>query len=388
MESTIKFVSQEQTEFFPTLRSRVNQYFKDQNLSRHGNREMVIKTVTLISLYVLSYVAILTLPVAAWLLLPFAVLMGIAKAGIGMSVMHDALHGSYSKKAFVNKMMGNSIYLLGANAFVWKVQHNVLHHTYTNIHGMDEDINTKVVIRLSQQAPVRSFHRFQHIYVFFLYGFLSLHLLANDLFKLLNYNRTGMVKQQKASIDKELIRLISLKLLYLFFVLVVPVLVTSLLWWQVLLGFIAMHLTAGLILSLVFQMAHIVEGAHQPMPNQEGNIENAWAVHQLQTTANFSRNSRFLNWFIGGLNFQIEHHLFPNICHVHYPKISAIVEKTAAEFNLPYNIKPTFAHALKSHINMLKALGQDKGLTASKGGGEYEVEQGRKGLKAVNVRGT
>ncbi len=360
MNSAIKFIDQSQSSFFPILRSRVNQYFKENNISRHGNREMVIKSVTLISLYLLSYVAILTLPLNAWLLLPFALVMGITKAGIGMSVMHDALHGSYSKNAFVNTLMGNSIYLLGANAFVWKTQHNVLHHTYTNIHGMDEDINTKVVIRLSEQSPLRTFHRYQHIYVFFIYGFLSLHLLTNDLFKLLNYHRMGLIKKQKSTISKELIRLVSLKLVYVFFVLVLPVLVTSLLWWQVLIGFVAMHLATGFILSLIFQMAHIVEGAHQPMPNAEGNIENSWAIHQLQTTANFARNNRVLNWFIGGLNYQIEHHLFPNICHVHYRKISEIVEQTAADFNLPYNVKHTFGQALQSHIRMLKALGQDK----------------------------
>lgn len=321
---------------------------------------MVIKSLTLISLYLLSYVAILTLPLNAWLLLPFALLMGIAKAGTGMSVMHDALHGSYSKSALVNKLMGNTIYMVGANAFVWKVQHNMFHHTYTNVHGLDEDINTKVVIRLSKHAPLRSFHRFQHIYVFLLYGFLTLHLFINDGMKLINYHRLGIVKKMKSNAGKEYFRLIGFKLLYLFFTLGLPLLFTSLLWWQVVIGFVLMHLTAGVILSTIFQMAHIVEGAHQPLPNEVGNIENAWAIHQLETTANFSRNSRILNWYIGGLNFQIEHHLFPNICHVHYRKISQIVEKTAEDFGLSYNIKPSFGHALQSHIRMLKMLGQEK----------------------------
>lgn len=360
MQTTVKFIGQEHATFFPTLRSRINQYFKDNNLSRYGNREMVVKTVVLVSIYLLAYVAILTLPVNAWLLLPFAMLMGFAKAGIGMSVMHDALHGSYSKKAWVNRLAGNSIYLLGANAFVWKTQHNVLHHTYTNIHGLDEDINTKVVIRLSEQSPLRSFHRYQHIYVFFLYGLLTLHLLINDFFKLINYERRGLVAQQKSRFDHEYTKLVAMKMLYVFFVILLPILLTPLLWWQVLLGFLAMHLTAGVILSVIFQMAHIVEGTHQPMPNEEGNIENAWAIHQLMTTANFSKNSRFLNWFVGGLNFQIEHHLFPSICHVHYRKISDIVRKTAEEFHLPYNTKPTLGDALRSHIRFLKGLGRKR----------------------------
>ena len=358
MKSTIKFINHDQSAFFPTLRKRVNQYFNENNISRFGNRRMVIKTVTLLSVYLLSYLIILTLPVNAWFLMPFVLLMGVSMAGIGMSVMHDALHGSYSKKAPVNKFLGYSIYLLGANAIVWKTHHNVLHHTYTNIHGMDEDIDNKAIIRLSHHAPLKWFHRYQHIYAFFLYGFLTLLLFITDFIKMLKFYRIGAVKERQLSSNREYMKLVSLKLLYLFFMLVLPVLITSLLWWQVLSGFLLVHLTAGYILSIIFQMAHIVEGAHQPMPNEEGKIENAWAIHQLQTTANFSRNSHVLNWFIGGLNFQIEHHLFPNICHVHYRKISTIVEKTAKDFHLPYNMKPSFMSALRSHFRMLKTLGK------------------------------
>jgi linoleoyl-CoA desaturase len=358
MKSTIKFINHDQSVFFSTLRKRVNQYFKENNISRFGNRKMVIKTITLLSVYLLSYLFILTLPVNAWFLLPFALLMGISKAGIGMSVMHDALHGSYSKKAPVNKFLGYSIYMLGANAIVWKVHHNVFHHTYTNIHGLDEDINSKAIIRLSHQAPLKWFHRYQHIYAFILYGFLTILLFFSDFIKILKFYRMGAVKEQHLGADKEYMKLVGLKLLYLFFMLVLPVLITSLLWWQVLLGFLLIHLTAGYILGIIFQMAHIVEGAHQPMPNEAGEIENAWAIHQLQTTANFARNSQVLNWYIGGLNYQIEHHLFPNICHVHYTKISNIVEKTAEEFHLPYNVKPTFMNALVSHVRTLKTLGR------------------------------
>ncbi|MFP4093697.1 MAG: fatty acid desaturase family protein [Cyclobacteriaceae bacterium] len=367
MKAQIKFVNNDQSEFFPTLRKRVNQYFKDNQISRYGNQEIITKAVVLIGAYVLSYLLILTLPLNAWLLLPFAVLMGLAKAGIGMSVMHDALHGSFSQNPRINKLMGNTIYMLGANALVWKIQHNILHHTYTNIHGMDEDIGTKAVIRLSDKTPLRKYHRFQHIYVFFLYGLMTLLLLTNDFVKMLNYNRWGMVKQQRTSLDKEYTRLVLLKLVYLFFMLVLPVLVTPLLWWQVLIGFLVMHLTTGFILSVIFQMAHIVEGAHQPMPNEEGNIENAWAIHQLETTANFSPDNRVLNWFAGGLNYQVEHHLFPNICHVHYRKISGIVSRTASEFNLEYNVKPTFRSAIGSHIRMLKTLGTTERLQTSVG---------------------
>ena len=366
MKAQIKFVNQDRSTFFPTLRKRVNEYFKENEISRYGNREMYVKATVLISIYLLSYILILTLQVNAWLLLPFAVLMGLAKAGIGMGVMHDALHGSYSKNTKLNKMMGDTIYMLGGNAFVWKIQHNIFHHTYTNIHGMDEDINTKVVIRLSDQAPLKRYHRFQHIYVFFLYSLMTLLLLVNDFIKILNYNRWGIVKQQRTTLDKEYTHMVALKVVYLFFMIALPILISSLLWWQVLIGFFAMHFTSGFILSVIFQMAHIVEGAHQPMPDTEGNIENAWAIHQLETTANFSPDNRFLNWYIGGLNYQVEHHLFPNICHVHYPKLSKIVSETAREFNLEYNVKPTFRSAIGSHVRMLRTLGTAQSLPTAK----------------------
>lgn len=359
MRPTVKFNNQAQADFFLTLRKRVNQHFKDHNITRFGNGEMIGKTIVLLTAYLGSFAAILTLNISAWLLLPFALLMGLAMAGIGMSIMHDALHGSYSKSAAVNKFMGRSLNFLGGSAFIWNIQHNVLHHTYTNIHGMDEDIETKVIVRLCKHAPVKHFYRFQHLYVFFAYGLMTLLMLVSDFIKLFKYHKKGMVEKKKVRISREYVKMVAYKVVYLFMMLGLPLLLTSLAWWQVLIGFLIIHLTAGYILSIVFQLAHIVEGTEQPIPDGEGTMENAWAVHQLQTTANFSRDNRLLNWYVGGLNFQIEHHLFPNICHVHYRQLSKIVQQTAEEFQLPYNLKPSFGQALQSHIRMLKVLGRE-----------------------------
>ena len=359
MRSPVKFNNQAQADFFHTLRNRVNEYFKDNNITRYGNREMIGKTIILLAAYLGSFAAILTLNISAWLLLPFALIMGFAMAGIGMSVMHDALHGSYSKSPAVNKLMGRSLNFLGGSAFIWNIQHNVLHHTYTNIHGMDEDIETKVIIRLCKHAPVKHFHRFQHFYVFFAYGLMTLLMLVSDFIKLFKYHKRGMVEKKKVRLTSEYTKMVIYKVFYLFLMIGIPLLLTSLVWWQVLIGFLIIHFTAGYILSTVFQLAHIVEGTEQPMPDNEGTMQNAWAVHQLQTTANFSRDNRFLNWYVGGLNFQIEHHLFPNICHVHYRKLSRIVQQTAEEFKLPYNLQPSFGKALQSHMRMLKVLGRE-----------------------------
>lgn len=359
MSSPVKFNNQPQADFINTLRKRVNQHFKDNNITRFGNLEMVGKTIVLLGAYIGSFVAILTLNVSAWFFLPLTIIMGMAMAGIGMSVMHDALHGSYSKSPLVNKLMGSTLNFLGGSSFIWKIQHNVLHHTYTNIHGLDEDIETKVIVRLCKHAPIKHFYRFQHIYVFFAYGLMTLLMLVSDFIKLFQYQKKGIVEKQKIHVSREYIKMGAYKAVYLFLMFGIPLLLTSLVWWQVLAGFLLIHLTAGYILSTVFQLAHIVEGAEQPIPDSDGTMQNAWAVHQLLTTANFSRDNRLLNWYVGGLNFQIEHHLFPNICHVHYRRLSKIVQETAQEFQLPYNLKPSLAEAMQSHFRMLKLLGRE-----------------------------
>ncbi|RDC62958.1 Acyl-CoA 6-desaturase [Adhaeribacter pallidiroseus] len=136
-----------------------------------------------------------------------------------------------------------------------------------------------------------------------------------------------------------------------------PLLVLDITWWQFVMGFIGMHLAEGLTMGLVFQLAHVVEGTDFPLPNDQGNIEEAWADHQMRTTANFATNSKLAGFLLGGLNRQIEHHLFPKVCHIHYPIISKIVKQTALEFDLPYIESPTFVAALKSHYRMLKKFG-------------------------------
>lgn len=355
----IKFISNDkQKQFAFNVRKNVNRYFEENNISTKGNINMVIKTIVMLSLYIIPFIILLTVPMPAWAGLLMAILMGMGVAGVGMGVMHDAVHGSYSHRQWVNKLMGGTLYLLGSNVFNWKIQHNILHHTNTNIEGMDEDIDSRGPIRLSQHVPLKWIHRYQFVYAFFLYGLMTFSKLTKDFTQLIKYNKTGITKKNGIHPVFEIIKMIVYKLIYLIVIIGLPVLLTDFTWWQVLLGFISMHLTTGCILSTVFQMAHVVEGAEQPMPNENNIIECDWAVHQLKTTSDFGRNNLFLNWYIGGLNFQIEHHLFPNICHVHYRKIAPIVEQTAHQFGLIYNLKPTFRSAFASHVRRLKELGR------------------------------
>lgn len=353
----ITFKSQANTEkdFVNNLRKNVSDYFKTNHISTKGNAAMVFKTMIMTAMYVLPFVFILMLPMPVWVAAMLCVVMGIGIAGVGMSVMHDACHGAYSKRHWVNQLLGGTLYLLGSNVLNWKIQHNVLHHTYTNIAGMDEDINKKGPIRLALKTPLKKYHRFQFIYVFLFYGMMTIVKLVNDFPNLFKYSKKGLVRQQHGELRSEFIKMVLRKLLYIAVIFGLPLWLTSFTWYQVLIGFVIMHWVAGMILSFVFQLAHVVEGAEQPFEEDEHYAN--WHVHQLRTTSDFARNNKILGWYIGGLNFQIEHHLFPNICHIHYSKIAPIVQKTALQYGIPYNLKPSLTSALYSHIKMLKQLG-------------------------------
>ena len=348
-----------QREFTSTLNKRVGEYFKSNNISRNANGEMVIKTIVMFSLYLIPYTLIVTGVITGWIWLFLSVIiMSIGIAGIGLSVMHDANHGAYSKTSWINSLLGYSLNLVGATSYNWKIQHNVMHHTYTNIYDHDEDISPRGVLRLSPDSEWKKMHKYQFIYAWFLYGLMTIvWVVIKDMVRLNRYHNDGMVKKYKGNISKEWMILILTKLVYIGYVFVIPLVFTSLLWWQIILGILIMHYIAGFILAIIFQPAHVIEGTEYPVPDDNDQLENNWTIHQLHTTTNFSNKSRWFSWYVGGLNFQIEHHLFPNVCHVHYRKIAKIVRSTATEYGIPYKSVHTFFDALYGHLKVLKMLG-------------------------------
>jgi linoleoyl-CoA desaturase len=293
------------------------------------------------------------------LLLLMVIIMSIGLGGIGLSVMHDANHGAYSKKSWVNTVIGYSLNLVGANAFNWKMQHNVLHHTYTNVHETDEDISPRGVLRMTPHSDWKPIHRYQHIYAWFLYGLMTIAwMVVKDFVRLKRYQNNGLAKKHKANITTEWIILLATKAIYVTYICILPLIFTTIPWWQILIGIFIMHYIAGFLLAIIFQPAHVIDGTEFPLPDNTNALENNWAIHQLLTTTNFGNKSRWFSWYVGGLNFQIEHHLFPNVCHVHYRKISDIVKGTANDFSLPYKSTKTFIGALAGHARLLKQLGQ------------------------------
>lgn len=357
----IKFHSDNNHErqFAEEVRKRVRAYFKENKISRWGNFNMYLKTLVTLSLYLAPFAVLLTVNLHPLAALGMAILLGIGEAGIGMSIMHDGAHGSYSSKSWVNKLAASTMFLLGSNTFNWKIQHNIQHHTFTNIFNSDPDISIKNVIRLSEHAPYKKYHRYQHIFAFPLYGLMTLARFLAEINTLISYTKQGITRERNVNSIAELVKLIATKIVYLFIIIGFPLLFTDFSIGQILIGFAIMHIVAGGIMGTVFQMAHVVEGAEQPLPDSNNMIHTEWMVHQLNTTSDFGRKSGLFSWYIGGLNFQIEHHLFQNVCHVHYPAIAPIVQATAEEYGFTYNLKPTVFHALISHFHRLKELGKN-----------------------------
>lgn len=359
MAEGIKFPRNEGSEFYAVLRTRVNKYFKENNIDRYGNRKMYIKTAVLLASYAIFYALIITrVSDSFWVNYLFWAMLGFAIAGIGLSVMHDASHGAYSKKKSVNKWLANSMTIIGGSAFTWNIQHNQLHHSYTNVDGVDEDIDPGPIMRFSPHKKRYWIHKFQHIYAWFFYGLMTVTWSTEkDFRQLYNYKKSHNLGTKREPFSWVLAKMIFNKVVFHTLTIVLPLILLSDPWYVTLLYVFSMHFVAGFVLACVFQPAHVMPTSEYPLPNDTGSMENTWAIHQMLTTANFSPDSKIFSWYVGGLNYQIEHHLFPNICHIHHKALSPIVRQTAEEFGLPYNVQPNFAKALYEHGKFLKMLG-------------------------------
>ena len=354
----VKFSKERDAEFFNSLRANVNGYFKEKGISKTGDWRMVLKTIAMLSIYFVPYAFMISGVVTDYTaFLTLWVFMGLGMAGIGFSVMHDANHGSYSKNEKVNNILGMVLNILGGYTLNWKIQHNQLHHSFTNIDGSDEDIDAPAALRFSPHKERRKFHRGQHLYAWFLYGLMTFFWsTGKDIIQIVHFKKNNLVKKEEYR--SHLFKIIAWKAVYHGYLLVLPLVLLDMPAWLIIVGFCTLHFLAGFILSCVFQTAHVMPYLEYPKPDEEGFMESNWAVHQLQTTSNFAPRSRILTWFVGGLNYQVEHHLFPNVCHVHYPAISSIVEKTAKDYDIPYYSEKTFAAALWKHAMMLRDLGK------------------------------
>ncbi len=342
--------------FFAELRRRVDHFFESTGRRPRDCPGMYVKTTIVLTWFALSYALLVFVSPVWWITIPLTISLGLAAAGVGFNVQHDGGHGAYSSRPWVNRLAAMTLDLLGGSSYVWARKHNAIHHSYTNVVGHDDDINLGFLGRLAPDQKRLNFHRFQHYYLWFLYGFLPMKWHLIDDFRDVITGRIGGHRFPRPK-GRDLLIFIGGKLFFFSFALGIPMLLHPV--WMVLVFYAAASFVSGLTLAVVFQMAHCVEKASFPMPEKEtGRIESAWAAHQVETTVNFAPRNRLLSWYIGGLNYQVEHHLFPQICHVHYRQIAKVVEETCREFKRRYLVNESFLAGIASHFRWLRQMGR------------------------------
>ena len=347
--------------FHADLKQRVDEYFQRTGLSRHGTAAMRIKTAVLFAWLAGSYALAMFGQVAAWQAALLAISIGLAMAGIGFSVGHDANHSGYSASPAVNRALGFSFDLLGGSSHIWRQKHNLLHHTWTNIAGHDADLEAGPLLRFAPWQERRWLHRFQHLYVWILYGLFPLRWYLFDDYAELARGRIGPQQIQRPP-RRELFALFAGKAVFYTWAFVLPMLLHP--GWGTVGLWLLCSFTLGNAMAVVFQLAHCAGEAGFHQPTAGTLLERDWAAHQVETTIDFARHSRALSWYLGGLNFQIEHHLFARICHVHYPALASIVEETCAAHGVRYRAQATFLDALAANLRWLRRLGTTDELAA------------------------
>lgn len=342
--------------FTADLKGRAAAYFEGAGRRRRDLPAMYLKTAIILTWFAGSWTLLVFFATAAWQGVLLAMSLGLSIAAIGMSVQHDANHGGYSSRRWVNRALGFTMDLMGVSGFMWRQKHNVVHHTFTNVQGIDFDLDFGVIARLSPEQHRRSFHRYQQYYLWFLYGFLLPKWVFWDDFTLLRVRKTGPHPLPPLS-RAEIAHFFGWKIVFVAWSLVIPALFHPI--WQVLLFHLITVMTLGVTLSSVFQLAHCAEAVEFPPPPAEGPVHQDWAAHQVDTTVDFAPGNPVLTWFLGGLNYQVEHHLFPKVCHLHYPALSKLVRETAAAHGIRYRCHPTLRRALASHFHHLAKLGAE-----------------------------
>jgi linoleoyl-CoA desaturase len=336
----------------------VDDYFQQTGKRPRDCPQMYLKTALILGSFAAVYVLVVFVVQSWWLSLPLAMLLGLILAAMGFNIQHDGGHHAYSDLPWVNRLMAMTLDLMGGSSYLWHWKHAVLHHTYVNLNEHDTDIDLGPLARLSPYQKRRPYHRWQHLYLWPLYGLIAIKWQLYDDFR---DAIAGKLGNQRVPRPKgwDLAGFLAGKAFFYSIAFVIPLLLHS--WQMVLLHYAVTALALGIVISVVFQLAHCVEEADFPQPEPETlHIAKTWAEHQAETTVNFARRSLLANWLLGGLNFQIEHHLLPRICHVHYRALSRVVEATCREFGVRYAAHSSIWAGVRSHYRWLRRMGANE----------------------------
>ncbi|MEO6613593.1 MAG: acyl-CoA desaturase [Chitinophagaceae bacterium] len=353
----IRFQPEPRNGFYNTLKHRVHAYFRENKISRYANPGAIIKALLFFGLYMAAYIMIMRGHLPLWTFLLSWFLMGTFIMFAAMSIVHDAAHGAFSSKKWVNQFLLRFANLVGGDGYMYKYKHTISHHPYTNIPGIDIDLEQSNVVRVTPYTKSNSGHRYQDWYMKILYPFYIFYWVLLRDFKYYRLEKIGPVKAHHAPIHWTI--LVVSKLFYIFYMLVLPALVLANPFWQILLGFTLMQIGSGVVAIFALLSNHVVEDSLFVLPDEDGLINCSWGEHQLRTTDDFSPDSPVISYFFSGLNHHVAHHLFPNYCHIHYPAITKLVRQTAMEFGLRYRYN-SITGGLMSHFKLLKKLSNPK----------------------------
>jgi len=342
--------------FHVEMKKRINDYFANTGQNPTGNFKLWGKALILLVTWVAVYIHLVFYTPGVLMCVFECIVLGGLTAAIGFNIMHDGAHGSFSKYPAMNKAAAVTLGFLGGSHFMWDVKHNMIHHAYTNIDGVDDDIDARPFLRMAPTQKKHKLYRYQHLYFWFFYGWLHAFWILFSDFKKYFARKVGDIPLKKMKFKDHFwfwtYKAVSFSLFF-----VIPSLMVG--FWPTMLGFAILTFFAGVVLSIVFQLAHTVEHTHFPMPDEvTAKMEDEWAIHQIKTTANFATRNRVISWLVGGLNFQVEHHLFPKISHIHYPAINKIVKQVCLEFKVEYIEYPRMRQAVASHVMFLKRMGR------------------------------
>jgi linoleoyl-CoA desaturase len=343
--------------FYVEVRRRVEEFCRSTGRRQRDCPQMYLKTAILLTSLAGSWALLVFVASTWWHAVLLSIVVGLTTASIGFNIQHDGSHQAYSDHAWINRLTAMTMDLIGASSYLWHWKHPVFHHTFANITGHDTDIDYGMVGRLTPHQRRRWMHRWQHFYLWPLYGIVMVKWKFFDDFKEVIRGRIAANHRIPRPKGWDLVTFFVGKAIFVGWIFIIPSFFHA--WWVVLLFYVFIEAVLGITMSVVFLLAHMVEPADFPMPAKEtGRIEKPWAIHQVETAVDFSRESRVAAWLLGGLNFQIEHHLFPRYCHVNYPAISKIVEETCKEFGVKYGEHITLMDGIKSHFRFLRELGR------------------------------
>ena len=342
-------------EIVKILNDRVHTYFTKNNKTRFGNLELFIKIIFIFSMMIGSYVAIVSNYFSPWMTLVFAILFGFSSTMLGFNVAHDAAHHAVSKYKWINNLLARSMSLVGCSSYVWHLRHNLSHHAHCNIPEYDWTTYAHKRILTSSSNPfVRWLSKYPHYYTPFLYCFYFIFLTFYKDFDVFYSSQIGKSCIHHPSKKDHFLFLLS-KILYYFIIIILPFILVDLSWWQIVLGYLIMYATSGFIFSIIAIPPHLMEDAVF-MQLEDDALHSNRFIHNTETTTDVAINSKVINWIFGGFNTHIIHHLYPNICHVHYIPLTKILKEAMNEHGYHYK-ETTLIGSIKSHLRFLRKLG-------------------------------